>query len=495
VRAWGQRAAAALAGLQAHLEASPPAPPPLAVRTLLLLAPLACYAPWTHPALAAGAGACLAALGTGSGDGTGRALVGAHAGALLEWARSASAGGAWRAPAAAGVRHVIPWLLARLGPAALQGQGLALALPLALRLCDDWEATSVWCGLSALAALLAAATPTALAPWGPLVHEALARAAACSAVGKHPTLAIVLAHTRGYALAVLVGPCPAPSLAALSRACARRGGGGGSASSLGSSAAVWGDSSSSGGGGAPLFEGPWDAALAALLVEAGRTPSAHILYALLHALPPYLLGAGALGLARLMEHLLLPLLQRAACPEQMMAAGGEQGEAAAAAAAEAPLAVLDARLPAAALHALRVLVGVLSCSAPPHGPSAAAAAAGAAPASAPLPPRTLATLLSICLGAAACIARSGVQGAALVWPEAQGGEEEGGAEAPPALPLEATAAQVAAARGALGAQAAALLAALRQAWPSAVEGALAAVRGRDAALDAALLALPPQGGA
>jgi hypothetical protein len=473
VRAWGERAAAvALPALQAYLCASPALPGPQLVRCLLLLAPLTCYAPFTHPALAEAAWACLAALGPT------QALVGAHALPLLQAARAASAGGAWRAPAAAAMRYTIPWLLCRLPPARLDGECLALALPLALRLCDDWEATSVWCGLSALAALLATATPTALAPWAPVIHEALLRASAAGAATTHPTLAATLAHAKAAALAVLVGPRPSPALGALARAAARRGGSSSSSSSSAAasaalpSGAAWGDTPGGEGAPAPLFEGPWDTALAALLRAAARASSAPVLYALLHALPPYLAGAGALSLARLTTSTLLPLLARSACPEHLLQASAEAGAEGA-----VPWAG-DARLPAAALHALHVLVLVLG----EEGGTGAGAGAGSSSCSLPVPPGTVDAILATLLGALLCQRLPG----AFLLPEAHS-EEQG---VPGRLPLSPSAAQLAAAQQLLAAHASALLAALRRTWPEAVAQGLAGIAGKDAELEAALQALP-----
>ena len=480
--AWGAAAAQALGALRAHLAASPPLPPPLLTRCILLLAPLTCFAPWTHPALAAEAQACLAALGGGGEGGAARA-VNAHAPALLEWARGASAGGAWRAPGAAAVRHLIPWLLARLSQATLQdSQALALALPLALRLCDDWEATSVWCGLSALAALLATALPTALLPWAPLIQEALQRAGAAGAATQHPTLALALAHTRASALAALRGACPPPSLAPLARAAARRGAAASAASAASAARpppALAGDSPPHHSAPTLLFEGPWDAALEGVLQAAGHTPSPHVLYALLHSLPPLLLGAGPAALARLLQGSLLPLLARAACPEQLLLAQG--GALAAEAGAGQPI-TCDARLPAAALHALRVLALVLGGGGGGGGGSSSGDALL-------LPPETLTSMLAICLGALLCVsAPRCARALRLVLPMAEGGEGSGGA--PPRLPSAPDALQLAQGRELVLAHVAQALAELQRAAPARVQAALLQAQRQDAGLDAALRALP-----
>jgi len=245
VRAWCARASGALAGLQGHLSGAGKEgeqrrqllTPAQIVLLVHRLAPFASYAPWTQPALGSLATATLATLhppppcsSSSSEEERIGLLVNAHAHGLLEWARGATAGGAWKSPSAASVRYAVPWLLCRLRGGTLGEQGtLGLALPLALRLCDDWEATNVWCGLSSLAALLTAATPTAMAPWGPLVAEALARAGACGAAKQHATLALTLAHTRALALAVFHGICPPPTVRVLARALARRGEAGGAA--------------------------------------------------------------------------------------------------------------------------------------------------------------------------------------------------------------------------------------------------------------------------
>jgi len=313
-------------------------------------------------AAGAGAGEGAEAPGGGGGGGggalPGARFVAAHAGALLEACRAASASGAWRAAGAAPVRHVVSWVLARL-PVGGAGAHLAAALPLALRLCDDWEATAVWCGLSALAAALRAATPAALAPWGGLVREALARAAAAA---RHPTLAAAHAHAAACALASLHGAPPAVDAAPLARALRGGGGGGGGGESGGYARAP------------PLFDGPWDAAVTALLRDAALAASGAALRAHVDALPPLLLALGP-GAARHVTAV-LPLLARA------VHAGG------------------DARTLAVALHALRAAAaasprcfGAGADAAPPLAHEAlalclrAALAAGAGLCSLPAPPR------------------------------------------------------------------------------------------------------------
>ena len=189
-----------------------------------------------------------------------------HRDALLRWCNSAMHGGAWsREGGAFGVRYVAAWIAAhvlqsplerathgrpirrggdslsadststassggdatadaatsfagssgdakadssptRLLPAAdsvtAASSALALALPIAFRLCDHWEATNVWLGSSSLLALVRAAPPSALTPHGRIIEEVLTRVSACRA----PLVVLVSAAVR-YEVALAVhGP-------------------------------------------------------------------------------------------------------------------------------------------------------------------------------------------------------------------------------------------------------------------------------------------------
>jgi len=297
---------------------------------LIHMAPFFSYAAWTHPGLAKAAEECLRSLESGGGSPPGAKLVGKHAERLLEWARLSSTGGAWKSPSTSHVRHVIPWILSRLTPPCFSTPLLGLALPLALRLCDDWEATSVWCGLSALDLILRGATPTALAPWGALVQEALNRATACSGSSKHPTLILCLWCAKASANAAYFGRVSASTLplTPLFKALgARRGKGNG-----GSLDSDW-EGLNNNSGSPSLFEGPWGSSLSSLLRESSLTSGVNTLYAYLLALPSFLLWGGSCVSGPHFSHSILPLLLRALSPDTSR----------------------DARLPIAALHAVKVL--------------------------------------------------------------------------------------------------------------------------------------------
>ena len=354
VREWWGRCAQALGRLESEWGAKGP-PASMDARevqsAVVHLAPFLAYAAWTHPGLAQSASACLSLLeGGGSAPLPGASLVRAHAEGLLEWARACSTGGGWRDPGSTPLRYLIPWLIHRLPTGLLSGKVLGLALPLALRLCDDWEATSVWCGLSALWWILRECTPTALTPWGGVIQETLLRASTSTGATKHPTLAFLLGSARSAATVVFVGVSPPLPLPPLAKAVGLGGGKGyhGGMHPL-PPPQPWGESA--GGGDAShhgaLFQGPWETALASLVRACTLSPVPYTLYAHLLLLPPILLSGGPLVVGPTLSSTLLPLILMALSPDTTR----------------------DVRVPIAALHAVRALCLVLC---PP--PTAAAAA-------------------------------------------------------------------------------------------------------------------------
>jgi hypothetical protein len=345
VRAWAAHAAAALPLLAAALAA-----PPLAAggargeewlpRAVLLLAPLCCAVPWTHPALARAAAAALGALEGAAGAAAaasaalpGAALARELAPALLAAvAREAGAGGGGAPPG--GARFALPWLLRRLPQRELEA-ALPAALAAAHRVCDDWDATSTWCGVSAARALLEGASLSAVAPWGGAFRELLARAGAGAA---HPLVAASIAHARACALAA--GGAVEPPAAPLARLCA------GGAAALAAAHA-------------PLLDSPYDAATLALLRDAALAARGELLLAHVHALPPLLLAMGPWAA----RHAAAVAAAAARCVEGAARSGGGGGGGGGGGA-----------LAAAALHAVRA-----AAAAAPAAFDGAADAAGGAP--------------------------------------------------------------------------------------------------------------------
>jgi len=434
VRAWAAQAAITLTLLNSALGA-----PPLSgggargaewvPRAVLLLAPLCCAVSWSHPALAGAAAGALEALAgaagcSGGGDGSGgggaapgEALAREHAPALLAAVARGVGGGGEGAPPSpgggcgGGARFALPWLLRRLPPQAL-ADALPAALAAAHRVCDDWDATSAWCGVSAVRALLEGVPLSLLAPWAGAAREVLTRAASGA---KHPLVVACVAHARACALSA------APlehSLAPLARLC------------------------SGGGGDAPLFDTPYDSAVAALLRDAALCSNGELLLAHVASLPPLLLAMG-------------PWAARHAAGVAAVAARGVGGSGARAA---------GGALAAAALHALRAAVLA--------SPAAFDGEVDAGRGDAPLLHDAVALCVRGVLQARAAEVEAAAEG---------GGEGGGGGRAASAL---------------VEAHACACLHELRAAAPPATTAALAAVEAgrdpRDGALAAALSALAAQ---
>jgi hypothetical protein len=277
VRAWAAQAAVALPLLTAALRALPHADggargAEWVPRVALVLVPLCCAVPWSHPGLAAAAEGALGALAGAAGAappagaaGGADALVRGLAPSLLaEATRAVGAGGV--GGAAGGARFALPWLLRRAPPAALVA-ALPAALAAAHAVADDWDATSAWCAVSCVCALLEGAPLTAVAPWAGAAREVLARAGAGAA---HPLVVASIAHARAALLAA--APAEAPP-APLTRLAAGGGGSGGADAS-------------------PLFDGPYDTALCGALREFSLATRVDMLLAVAHALPPLLIAMG-----------------------------------------------------------------------------------------------------------------------------------------------------------------------------------------------------------
>jgi hypothetical protein len=220
----------------------------VAVRLIVAAAAFDSYAPWATPPSAKAARELLSALaaclpagshgGSGSSDDA-SALVDAHAPELLRWCEDATAHGRWKEPPHAAARYVAAWVLCRLPStpawtaAAPPAHLPAAALAVAFRLCDDWEATPVWLGASAVYRVLTAGGDSDSDSDGGgagvgvarrhegLLSRCLERAAHCS----HPTVA-GLVHVCRLLLTgrVTAGPSPAlarsPAWAAMSGAAA-----------------------------------------------------------------------------------------------------------------------------------------------------------------------------------------------------------------------------------------------------------------------------------
>ena len=378
------------------------------------------YAPWSTPDGAAAAQRMLHALAAAvesEGQGAARgdspasedaasplppALRAACAAELLAWCDAATSEGAWKQPAAHGVRYAAAWVFTAMTRRELaSGAGLAAGLHAAFRLCDDWEATSAWLGLSMFAHALAlvqaeeaaaeaaageprevvpaAGEPAAARapPFAPLLRTQCARlllpAIDRAADSGHPTV-LGLAHAaRLAALALLHGPPPAlhasRGVRAIQRGASRDastevGAGAGAALAAAAAAAAPGDR---------LFSGPFEDALSAACRALSMASAPDVQYAHL-----------AYGV--------WPLLAAASAGDG--AAGGACAALAGGATVLPPLAALardagDARVVAAALHAILALLrGAGASLALPdrhaaallrRAPGSAGADAGAAP--------------------------------------------------------------------------------------------------------------------
>jgi hypothetical protein len=298
--------AASAGGAGCH--AQPALPADLLQLLLLALAPFTCYVPWSNPALRSAAVRCLQLLdagGLGSAAETltageiancraGCAAASRAADGLLSWCRDAMAAGRWKEPAAFIVRYTAVWVVTRLRFPALSAQRLGHALPVAFRLVDDWEATSVWLGASALAHLLAHAAPTDLRAHAPILFEVTGRAYGC----KHPAVLHLLSHASAVLLPAVCGPAPAYAAPVK--------------------------------GAVPQFSGPYDVQLADTLDRLAMAASANTQYALCSGLPATLLQLGPYAARHVTR--CAGVLRQAACD------GG------------------DARVVAAALHSLACLV-------------------------------------------------------------------------------------------------------------------------------------------
>lgn len=353
----------------------------VAARLIVAAAAFDSYAPWAMPHTAKAARELLSALAEGlpaedvggsscSGDVCVR-LVGAYAPELLRWCEDATANGRWKESRHAAARYVAAWVLCRLPSTRAWSAMPALpgaALAVTFRLCDDWEATPVWLGASVVYRVLTAGgggggaedVVVVVRRHEGLLRRCVERAAQCS----HATVAALVHVCQLLLTGSTAGPAPALARSPAWVATA------GAASDYSAYLALLRRGADGGSDGHPLLEGPYDGLLRDVIRATALSTAAELQAArLAYGVAPLVLamggqvGDGTAGTASTNDD----------TSSIASASTWLQPHAATLVPALLPLAADtgDARVAAAALHALRCCVlAAPAVFALPPGPEA-----------------------------------------------------------------------------------------------------------------------------
>ena len=208
----------------------------LTVKLIVSAALYDSFAPWSTPGSSQAARRLLIAMSNclhsqqlelndarGYGDAV-SGLMARFAAELLRWCRTHTAEGRWKQPEWMHIRYAATWILCRLDVGCLTPHTLGHALPVAFRFCDDWEATSVWLGLSALQHLIDVALQQRqrrasesskesntsdcafmLIQQSALIEQSIDRASGC----RHPAVAALVHVAQLQFTWLTCGPAPA----------------------------------------------------------------------------------------------------------------------------------------------------------------------------------------------------------------------------------------------------------------------------------------------